>query len=302
MLAVYGPPPTHLVRLPDGRDLAVDDVGDPDGVPVLFVHGTPDTRRARHPDDELATAAGVRLLALDRPGFGASSPHADATFASFAGDVELLLADLSVERAAILTWSAGAPWALAAAVQLGPRLTGMGLVAGTVPVEAYADAAIRDAAGDPRLAMVEAAAELGAAEAAEMMAPMLVPDPPTWELGHEHLTGHDDTTRAELASVPGAPDRMVEALLDSIAGGFDGLIADLRCAYSPSGIALDAVTAPVALWYGGHDDTCPTAFGRWYEAHLPQGQLREFPTAGHALLLTHWEDMLRTLRAFTQEN
>ena len=60
----------ETITLADGRTLGFDDVGDPAGVPVLYVHGTPDSRRARHPDDGVAAAAGVRLVAVDRPGFG----------------------------------------------------------------------------------------------------------------------------------------------------------------------------------------------------------------------------------------
>ena len=33
------------------RTLTLDDVGDPEGVPVLYLHGTPDSRLSRHPDD-----------------------------------------------------------------------------------------------------------------------------------------------------------------------------------------------------------------------------------------------------------
>ena len=74
--------PTTLLTLPDGRTLAADDVGAPDGRPVVYVHGTPDSRLARHPDDGLARRLGVRLVAVDRPGFGHSSPHPEGTVAS----------------------------------------------------------------------------------------------------------------------------------------------------------------------------------------------------------------------------
>ena len=68
--------PTHtrLVALGGGRMMTVDDVGDPDGAPILYLHGTPDSRLARHPDDGLAAKAGVRLLAVDRPGYGGTDP------------------------------------------------------------------------------------------------------------------------------------------------------------------------------------------------------------------------------------
>ncbi len=80
-------PDPRTVELPDGRLLAYDDLGDPAGVPVAYHHGTPDSRRARHPDDDLAAAAGVRLLAIDRPGIGGSSPHPTRTLGSFADDL-----------------------------------------------------------------------------------------------------------------------------------------------------------------------------------------------------------------------
>ena len=48
--------------------MTVDDVGDPDGTPVVYLHGGGDSRLSRHPDDSIAARLGVRLLALDRCG------------------------------------------------------------------------------------------------------------------------------------------------------------------------------------------------------------------------------------------
>jgi pimeloyl-ACP methyl ester carboxylesterase len=53
------------LQLPDGRALAYETWGDPSGAPVLFAHGTGDSRLARHPDD--AIAAGLRRLAARLP-------------------------------------------------------------------------------------------------------------------------------------------------------------------------------------------------------------------------------------------
>ena len=43
--------------------MTFDDVGDPDGTPVVYLHGGGDSRLSRHPDDSIAAALGVRLLA-----------------------------------------------------------------------------------------------------------------------------------------------------------------------------------------------------------------------------------------------
>ena len=46
------------LTLPDGRTLAYDDVGDPAGTPVVYLHGTPDSRLARPPDSTAGAAIG----------------------------------------------------------------------------------------------------------------------------------------------------------------------------------------------------------------------------------------------------
>lgn len=292
---MLAPPPTHLVEVADGRRVAVDEVGAPDGTPIVYIHGTPDTRRARHPDDSLAAALGVRLVCVDRPGFGASDCDPHATFESFGRDLGILLDRLAIGDARLLAWSAGAPWLMGAASLLAERVKAVAIAAGTVPAEAYADPAVRAAAGEARLGMHEAATDLGAWDAAEMMAPMLVPDPPTIELAREQLAAHEPTTLAELASIPGALDRMAEAMVDSIAGGQMGLIVDVARAYAPSTLDLGEIACPVRLWYGSEDSTCPPAFGRWYADRVPRAEMTVVEGASHGLLLTHWSEVLADL-------
>ena len=48
--------------------LSHDDVGDPAGAPVVYLHGGGDSRLSRHPDDSIAAELGVRLVAIDRCG------------------------------------------------------------------------------------------------------------------------------------------------------------------------------------------------------------------------------------------
>lgn len=285
------------VQLPDGRHLAVDDVGTPDGRPVLYVHGTPDSRLARHPDDTLAAGLGIRLLAVDRPGFGWSSADPTATVGSFGDDIGALATELGLDGLSLLAWSAGAVWALGVAATHPDLVDDVTVVGGLVPVEAFADPEVREAGGDARLAAVEAAEELGADEAASMIGPMLVPDPPTPELALEHLEAtHDAVTTAELAGVPGAADRMAEAMLDAVRSGTDGLVRDVAVHLAPLDVDLADVACPVHLVYGELDGSCPPAFGVWFAAHLPHADLTVVPGAGHALMLSRWADILgRTL-------
>ncbi|MGZ4335389.1 MAG: hypothetical protein ACXVRJ_14110, partial [Gaiellaceae bacterium] len=61
-------PPARHARPADRRPLRLDDVGDPAGEPVVYLHGGGDSRLSRHPDDAIAASLGVRLLAIDRCG------------------------------------------------------------------------------------------------------------------------------------------------------------------------------------------------------------------------------------------
>ncbi len=67
-----------LVTLPDGRRAQVWLGGTDEGPLVLFFHGCPDTRHAAMTGHEAVVAAGVQILCVNRPGYGASDPH-DAT-------------------------------------------------------------------------------------------------------------------------------------------------------------------------------------------------------------------------------
>lgn len=284
---------------PGGRTLSYDDVGDPEGRVVVYLHGTPDSRLARHPDDGLVARAGIRLLAVDRPGYGGTSPPASGS--GFADDLAQLLDTLEIERTAALAWSGGALDALrvagadagAGADGLGDRLEALTVVAGLVPADAYTDPDVR-AATPERLALLDLAEAFPPRQAAEAVAPLLAPYPcdlPT-ALDHQREQRRPED-RAVLAAVPGAVERMAEALVEAVRHGLAGVETDLQAQIQPWGeLALRRVAGPVRLVYGSADTTTPPVLGLWYARHLPQAELEIVEGAGHYLPFTHWPRIL----------
>ena len=65
--------------------MAYAECGDPGGVPVLFFHGTPGSGLLGALWDDAARQRDLRLLALDRPGYGRSDPWTGRTLADTAG-------------------------------------------------------------------------------------------------------------------------------------------------------------------------------------------------------------------------
>jgi pimeloyl-ACP methyl ester carboxylesterase len=293
------PAQTRTVPLGAGRVMTVDDVGDPDGAPVLYLHGTPDSRLARHPDDGLAAAAGVRLLAVDRPGYGGASPlpgpWSPAWPEVVAADVAGVLDALGVARCGVLAWSGGAPTGVALAALRPARVAGLGIVAGLVPRQAYDDPAVR-LAGQSRLGVVELADVVPPGELGAEIAPMLAPVPCDVALAVEHQAEHRTAAdAAELATVPGGAERMAEALVEAVRPGLAGAAADVEAQARPLAVDLAAVACPVRLWYGAGDVVAPPAFGRWYEAHLPHASLTVVDGAAHYVAFTRWGEMLSAL-------
>jgi pimeloyl-ACP methyl ester carboxylesterase len=299
-------PGRHELVRDDGRTVVFDEVGDPGGRPVVFLHGTPDSRLARHPDDRLAGDAGVRLLALDRPGYGGTSPvrqddrgvvHAVDAVHAIAGDLAAVLDDRQVETAAVLAWSGGALAGLAAATApaLAGRIGVLHLVAGVVPRAAHDEPEVRGAVG-PGGSLVEMADAMAPRELAEAVAPLMAPRPCDHQLALEHQREVRTTgDQAALAQVDGALDQLADALVEAVRLGLDGVEADIEAQVVPFPVPLREVRVPVHLWYGSADTVTPPAFGDWYARQLPDAALHVVAGAGHYLPFTHWSLLLGTL-------
>ena len=262
------------VVLADGRLLAFDDTGAPGGVPVVYLHGCPDCRLSRHPDDTIAARAGVRLIAIDRPGYGASDPDPAGDQRTLADDVVALADALGIDRFAVLAWSAGGPSALALAARHPDRVA----VAGV-------------ACGVPEAAEPEERPDALAAE----MAPLVATPGMPVDLARESLLeGKDHHYRSDLASVDGLADHLAAALSTAVAGGLAGVERDLREMATPWPFDPVAIAVPVLLWYGTHDPIAPPAVGEGIAARIHDARV-DVVESSHLLPLVRWESLLITL-------
>ena len=66
------------ITVPDGRTVAFDLAG-PDGGPVVVLHHSAPGSRRFDPDPTATSAAGVRLVTIDRAGYGRSDPLSAGT-------------------------------------------------------------------------------------------------------------------------------------------------------------------------------------------------------------------------------
>ena len=65
-----------VLHLADGQQLAWDEWGNPEGIPVLFLHGGPGGTRGRRGFTQRFDPARYRIISLDQRGCGQSIPLA----------------------------------------------------------------------------------------------------------------------------------------------------------------------------------------------------------------------------------
>ncbi len=283
----------ETVKVADGRSVAYAQWGDPVGMPVMDLHGTPGSRLGRPPDEDKLTALGIRLITYDRAGYGWSDRQRGRHVVDCVGDVAAIADELGLEQFAAMGGSGGGPHLLAVAARLGDRVTRAQCVVGVAP---YGLDDLDFLAGmDP-----ENVKEFGWAlegeerliaelprEAAELQ--VRVAQDPT-----KILEGFD-LPEADLAILadPRIQGIMREEAADMFANGAWGWIDDDLAFTWPWGFDLSEITVPVEVRFGADDVLVPAAHGHWLAANVPGATVVVTSGAGH---MTSPDESIEQLR------
>ncbi|MCB0946311.1 MAG: alpha/beta fold hydrolase, partial [Mycobacterium sp.] len=110
------------IAVGEGRQLGFAEFGDPQGRAVFWLHGTPGARRQIPVEARVfAEQQGIRLIGVDRPGIGSSTPHQYENVLAFATDMQTMADVLGVGKMAVVGLSGGGPYALACAAAMPDR-------------------------------------------------------------------------------------------------------------------------------------------------------------------------------------
>ncbi len=278
MRSPHRPIREHKVPVARGRTLGAAELGDPDGFPVLWFHGTPGARLQVPPDaPSSALARGIRLVGVERPGTGWSTPHRYRCVRDFASDVRALADELGLDRFAVVGLSGGGPYTLACAHDLPERVVAGVVIGGMGPLagpDAVADGPVYLAKMAPLMERI--------AEPVGKAMPALV----------RPLVPHAKTAVRAFAAVAPEADRPI--LLDPAFGAVlvgdlvrvldDGLAAplhDLRLFGRDWGFRLADVKVPVHFFQGDADGIVPESHGHHQARRVRRGSITILPRGGH---------------------
>lgn len=259
------------LELRDGRRVGIARGGPAARLPVVYLHGILGSRLEAFVGGEPRH----HVIAIDRPGYGFSDPLPRPSFLGFATDLEAVLDQLDVERCILFGGSAGSPYALAAAVHLGARVSELFLVGGV------AHAKMVRAAGLPMRWLVDFAEN-------EVLRKRIVP-------GLRELLANPLITNAWLQMsvategqvMPSAAATQLLAKRLSVSWGAGiksgdaGVQTDLKLLTTPWDFDHTSLACPVCVVHGGKDGVVPLDHARWHVSHLPNARLKIMPRHQH---------------------
>jgi pimeloyl-ACP methyl ester carboxylesterase len=269
---------------PDGRTLAYATWGDPDGFPVVSLHGTPGCRFNRWPDEDVYTRNGVHMITHDRAGYGRSDRNRGRSVADEAADVAALADELGLDRFGVIGGSGGGPHVLACAALLPDRVVRAACVVGVAPF------------GSPGLERDEWISGMDPENVKEFDWALAGEDVLMPELEREHREaeervaedpsrlledfGLSESDRAELAR-PEAMQIIRESTFEEAVNGVGGWVDDDLAFTRPWGFEVSAISVPVLIRYGLTDVLVPAAHGEWLAANVPGCIVEVETSAGH---------------------
>ncbi|HZQ88014.1 MAG TPA: alpha/beta hydrolase [Acidimicrobiales bacterium] len=277
-----------------GRKLGFAEFGAPGGRPIVWLHGTPGARRQLPESARLAaTADGVRLIGIDRPGTGYSTNHLYESILDFVDDLRMVFDALALDQAAVIGLSGGGPYALAAGYGLADRVPVVGVLGGVAPTR-----------GDDGVSG-------GLVGFADRFAPLLpVFRVPIGGLLTALIQGIKPIGLQALAlyariSPPGdqivfADPDIQEMFLDDLTGRRQQLRApanDIVLFTRPWGFSVRDIRVPVKWWHGDSDNIVPLSHGERMVELLPDAELFIRPGESHLGGFAAAEEVLKTLIA-----
>lgn len=116
--------PLKSILLKDGRIITFNEHGDLKsqkvifyfhslGKPIFFNLGS--SRKETHPNESIAKKFNFRMIHVDRPGYGRSSPHENRSYLSFTDDISQVASALGISKFAVIGVQSGGPYALSMA-------------------------------------------------------------------------------------------------------------------------------------------------------------------------------------------
>ncbi|MEO1206606.1 MAG: alpha/beta hydrolase [Pseudomonadota bacterium] len=286
--------PVKTFNPPSGRAFSYCEFGAADGHPVLAFHGTPGSRLKYEVAHEAATGLGLRLLSIDRWGYGGTPapPRDDVSLHGFGQDMRALIQSLGKSQASIVGISGGGPYAMATAAVLKGKASKLALVAPVAPlVGANAvSSAVADMRMFHKLAFFGVPKVPGLSRVAfgALRSVLKVNGPAAMRL----VTARAGPSDRVIACAPENAARLSETFRLGLEKTTRGAAIDMQVFSSAWDVDVGDIASQTRLWIGTDDRNVPIPPAKALQTKIRKFELTELPGAGHFWITKHYADVL----------
>jgi pimeloyl-ACP methyl ester carboxylesterase len=292
-VAIARPKLEGNIAVGDDRQIGFAEFGDPQGRAIFWLHGTPGARRQIPMEARVyAEQRQIRLIGVDRPGIGSSTPYQYDTVFAFAEDLRTIADTLGIDKFEVIGLSGGGPYTLACAAALPDRVVAAGVLGGVAPVRGADGIAggvsTLISAAAPVVEIAGAPLRLAASTLIRLIRP--VAEPALY--AYARISPEADR---QLLVRPEFKAMFLDDLLNGSRKQLAAPFADVVVFARDWGFRLDEVKVPVRWWHGDRDHIVPFEHGQHVVSRLPDAQLTHLPGESHLAGLGRAEEILGTM-------
>jgi len=283
------------VAVGNDRQIGFAEFGDPLGRAVFWLHGTPGARRQIPVEARVyAERHRIRLIGVDRPGIGSSTPHQYENVLAFADDLRTIADVLGIGEMAIIGLSGGGPYTLACAAAMPERVVAVGVLGGVAPTvgpdRIGGGAMALGSVVAPLMPFIGLPLRLAAVSLIRLAKPFA-------DRGIDVYGRVSPEGDRRLLARPEFKAMFLDDLLNGSRKQMAAPFADVVVFARDWGFRLDEVKVPVRWWHGDADHIIPFAHGEHVVALLPDAELYTLPGESHLAGLGYAQEILDRLTA-----
>ncbi len=275
------------------RRLSFAEFGTPRGAAIIWLHGTPGGRRQVPVEArQYAEEHDLRIIGIDRPGIGTSTPHLYEDVLDWTGDLERLADNLGIDTFRVIGLSGGGPYALAAGAALPDRVHGVGVLGGVAPtkgVDAIRGGLVEVAPyAAPILSATRIPLSYALAAGIHLVKPLASAAIGTY--GYFQPRGD-----RELLARPEFKAMFLDDLINGARFQVGAPLADIILFTKYWGFDAADVSVPVRWWHGDDDHIIPHAHGVHMAERLPDAVFATIDGESHLSGMSVATEVLQTL-------
>ncbi|WP_432453880.1 MULTISPECIES: alpha/beta fold hydrolase [unclassified Agarivorans] len=283
---------TLFFTLPDQRRLCYQEFGSDKGTPVIYCHSILGSRLENFFDEQdLAKQLGLRLITIDRPGFGGSDYHPNYSFVQWSEDLCALLEYLNIDQVELLGYATGGVYAACCAAKIPSKISHLTMVSS-------GDALVLDSDYQATAKLYRMHMKLARDFPSmhrlftNILEKGLHKDPnKLFKVLAKDLDGAD----VELFNSPQFRDKFTRYLKEAKIQGGSAFSDEVQRVMKDWGFNIADIQIPTSLWHGEVDRHIPLVLAERFATSVPNAQLKVIPKQGHFMIYQQWSNILHSI-------